>query len=118
MHADIPIVGDCVDVLGQLLDQFVHTPVDAARLSAWWSRIETWRQQQSLAFDDTAQSIAPQALMCCLQQQLEDRDAIVSTDVGQHQMWAAQHLISLEDGLILVDLEPWGLDCLMRWALN
>ncbi len=92
VHADIPIVGDCVDVLGQLLDQFAHAPVDAARLSGWWSRIETWRQQQSLAFDDTAESIAPQALMCSLQQQLEDRDAIVSTDVGQHQMWAAQHL--------------------------
>ena len=92
VHADIPIVGDCVDVLGQLLDQFAHTPVDTGRLSGWWSRIETWRQQQSLSFDDTAESIAPQALMCSLQQQLEDRDAIVSTDVGQHQMWAAQHL--------------------------
>jgi acetolactate synthase-1/2/3 large subunit len=92
VHADIPIVGDCVDVLGQLLDQFAHTPVDTARLSGWWSRIETWRQQQSLSFDDTAESIAPQALMCSLQQQLEGRDAIVSTDVGQHQMWAAQHL--------------------------
>ncbi len=92
VHADIPIVGDCADVLSQLLEQFAQTPVDAARLSAWWSRIETWRQQQSLAFDDTAESIAPQALMCSLQRQLEDRDAIVSTDVGQHQMWAAQHL--------------------------
>ncbi|MBM3337189.1 MAG: biosynthetic-type acetolactate synthase large subunit [Betaproteobacteria bacterium] len=92
VHADIPIVGDCVDVLGQLLEQFAHTPVDTAQLSAWWSRIEAWRQQHSLAFDDTSDSIAPQALMRSLQQQLEDRDAIVSTDVGQHQMWAAQHL--------------------------
>ena len=92
VHADIPIVGDCAEVLTHLLDHFNHTPVDAARLSDWWSRIETWRQQQSLAFDDTADSIAPQALMCSLQQQLEGRDAIVSTDVGQHQMWAAQHL--------------------------
>ena len=92
VHADIPIVGDCVDVLGQLLEEFAHTSADAARLSGWWSRIEAWRQQQSLAFDDTSESIAPQALMRSLQQQLEDRDAIVSTDVGQHQMWAAQHL--------------------------
>jgi len=92
VQADIPIVGDCADVLGQLLKHFDHTQVDAARLSAWWSRIETWRQQQSLAFDDTSDVIAPQALMRCLQQQLEGHDAIVSTDVGQHQMWAAQHL--------------------------
>lgn len=92
VHADIPIVGDCAEVLGQLLEYFDSTPIDKARLSGWWSRIETWRQQESLAFDDTANSIAPQALMCSLQQQIEGRDAIVSTDVGQHQMWAAQHL--------------------------
>lgn len=92
VHADIPLVGDCADVLGQLLEQFDHIPVDAARLSGWWSRIDAWRQQQSLAFDDTSESIAPQALMRSLQQQIEGRDAIVSTDVGQHQMWAAQHL--------------------------
>ncbi len=92
VHADIPIVGDCADALGQLLEHFIQTPVDALRLEGWWSRIETWRQQQSLAFDDTAASIAPQALMRSLQQQLESRDAIVSTDVGQHQRWAAQHL--------------------------
>ena len=92
VQADIPIVGDCADALGQLLEQFDHIPIDAAHLSSWWSRIEGWRQQQSLAFDDTSESIAPQALMRSLQQQLEDRDAIVSTDVGQHQMWAAQHL--------------------------
>ncbi len=92
VHADIPLVGDCADVLGQLLEQFDHIPVDAARLSGWWSRIDAWRQQQSLAFDDTSESIAPQSLMRSLQQQIEGRDAIVSTDVGQHQMWAAQHL--------------------------
>ncbi len=92
VHANIPIVGDCADVLGQLLEYFVSTPVDKSRLSGWWSCIETWRQQQSLAFDDTADSIAPQALMRSLQRQIEGLDAIVSTDVGQHQMWAAQHL--------------------------
>ncbi len=92
VQADIPIVGDCADVLAQLLEHFDRTPVDPVRLSGWWSRIEAWREQQSLAFEDTAESIAPQALMRSLQQQIEGRDAIVSTDVGQHQMWAAQHL--------------------------
>jgi acetolactate synthase-1/2/3 large subunit len=92
IHADIPIVGDCADVLTQLLEQFHQISDGKADLAPWWSRIEGWRQRRSLAFEDTPESIAPQALMCCLQRQLEPRDAIISTDVGQHQMWAAQHL--------------------------
>ena len=62
------------------------------RLSDWWARIQDWRSRRSLAFEDTPEVIAPQALMARLQAQLAGRDAIVSTDVGQHQMWAAQHL--------------------------
>jgi acetolactate synthase-1/2/3 large subunit len=92
VRADIPIVGDCAEVLEQLLAQCHQASEAKADLSAWWSQIDGWRERQSLAFDDTVNVIAPQALMCCLQQQLEAHDAIVSTDVGQHQMWAAQHL--------------------------
>ena len=92
VHADIPIVGDCADVLGQLLEQFERDERDSADLGPWWSQIAQWRERESLAFADTPDAIAPQALMRCLQQHIEGRDAIVSTDVGQHQMWVAQHL--------------------------
>jgi acetolactate synthase-1/2/3 large subunit len=89
---DVPLVGDCQALLEGLLDALGSATPDAARLASWWSSIEEWRAQGSLAFDDTPDVIAPQALMRCLQAALEGRDAIVSTDVGQHQMWAAQHL--------------------------
>ena len=92
--ADVALVGDCGVVLAALLA--AATPADfdgtPARLAAWWRRIGNWRAERSLAFRDTPDRIAPQALICRLQQALEGRDAIVATDVGQHQMWAAQHL--------------------------
>lgn len=63
-----------------------------ADLAPWWRRIARWRAERSLDFDDPADRIVPQALMSRLNAQMAGRDAIVATDVGQHQMWAAQHL--------------------------
>lgn len=88
VRADVGLLGDCGPHLRALLDGFGR----ANDLSAWWTRIEGWRAERSLEFDDDARQILPQALMRCLQTQLEGRDAVVATDVGQHQMWAAQHL--------------------------
>ncbi len=92
VRAHVPLVGDCHQVLRRLLECLEAQAPDRTRLADWWQQIEQWRSRRSLAFDDTPDRIAPQALMRCLQAQLEGRDAIVSTDVGQHQMWAAQHL--------------------------
>jgi len=90
--ADVALVGDCKRLLDATLNELAQRDFDKRRLTAWWARIETWRARRSLAFDDTPDCIAPQALMTQLQAALQDRDAIVSTDVGQHQMWAAQYL--------------------------
>ena len=92
VRADVPLVGDCAQVLQGLLGCMEGWTPQPGGLDGWWQQIEQWRARRSLAFDDTPDRIAPQALMRCLQQQLQGRDAIVSTDVGQHQMWAAQHL--------------------------
>ncbi len=92
VQADFPLVGDCAEVLGALLERVGQRRPDPARLADWWRRIGEWRARDSLAFDDRPEAIVPQALISQLQRQLEGRDAVVSTDVGQHQMWAAQYL--------------------------
>jgi acetolactate synthase-1/2/3 large subunit len=91
VKADVAVVSDCGVSLRALLDVLALPPA-GDRLGAWWRRIDGWRQQDCLAVREGSACILPQALMHRLQDQLAGRDCIVSTDVGQHQMWAAQHL--------------------------
>ncbi|WP_298235246.1 biosynthetic-type acetolactate synthase large subunit [uncultured Azohydromonas sp.] len=92
VRADVALVGDARTLLERLLPRVRAAGSRPQALVDWWARIEGWRAQRCLGFNDTPDAIAPQALMRRLQAQLAERDAIVSTDVGQHQMWAAQHL--------------------------
>ncbi|MBX9964517.1 MAG: biosynthetic-type acetolactate synthase large subunit [Burkholderiales bacterium] len=89
---DVPLAGDCGWLLEGLLEELALTPLPAARLDDWWARLARWRAADSLAFKTRPDAIVPQQLMRTLRAALQDRDAVVSTDVGQHQMWAAQHL--------------------------
>jgi len=92
VQVDVPMVGDCGAVLDALLAMPALDGLAPERLAPWWQRIEHWRGQRCLDFRVCSDAILPQQLMVSLQQALESRDAIVSTDVGQHQMWAAQYL--------------------------
>ena len=92
VQVDVPIVGDCGAVLQALLALPELQGLAPERLDPWWQRIERWRAARCLGFTPRADAILPQQLMATLQQQIAGRDAIVSTDVGQHQMWAAQYL--------------------------
>jgi acetolactate synthase-1/2/3 large subunit len=92
VRATVPLVGDAAAVLRGLNAVLAEQPLEAARLAPWWQRIAGWQAQRCLDFVDGPGHIAPQALMTRLQAALHGRDAMVSTDVGQHQMWAAQHL--------------------------
>jgi acetolactate synthase-1/2/3 large subunit len=90
--ADVGLVGDCAVVLQRLLDSLETRPPDAGATAAWWQRIDGWRRERCLDFTDKPGAIVPQRLMSSLAVQLGGLSAIVSTDVGQHQMWAAQYL--------------------------
>ncbi|UST53477.1 biosynthetic-type acetolactate synthase large subunit [Comamonadaceae bacterium OTU4NAUVB1] len=92
VRVDVPIVGDCGAVLDALLALQQLQDLPAGRLAPWWARVERWRAERCFDFAPRADVILPQQLMRSLQGALDGRDAIVSTDVGQHQMWAAQHL--------------------------
>ena len=90
--AHIPIVGDCKNVLTKLIKEYRSLEgVDASRMDGWWQRIETWRKQYPLRYDDSADGeIKPQYMVQALYE-ATGGDAIVCSDVGQHQMWAAQY---------------------------
>ena len=92
VKVDVPVVGDCLEMVSALLEELRDVPMNAERLDAWWSTIAAWRAEDSLGFEKRDDCILPQQLMQSLQSALAGREVIVSTDVGQHQMWAAQHL--------------------------
>jgi acetolactate synthase I/II/III large subunit len=89
--AHIPIVGDARQVLGKLLVEYRALGADGSRLEEWWSRIEGWRERYPLGYEDsTDNSIKPQYMVQALYE-ATGGEAIVTSDVGQHQMWAAQY---------------------------
>jgi acetolactate synthase-1/2/3 large subunit len=89
--AHIPIVGDAKHVLAKLVVEYRALSADPARLGDWWEKIEGWRKQYPLAYEDSTDSeIKPQYMIQALYE-ATGGEAIVSSDVGQHQMWAAQY---------------------------
>jgi acetolactate synthase-1/2/3 large subunit len=94
VNVDIPIVGDCKLVLRELI-QILRVTVngDLRELrKPWWNQIHEWQQANPLAYQQEAVGpIKPQYVIQRLYELTKDRDPIVSTDVGQHQMWAAQY---------------------------
>lgn len=91
--ADIGIVGDCAEVLEAMLLRWKsqgHQPDDEAG-RVWRERVETWRSRRCLAYRPAADVIKPQAAVERLYALTRGRDVYVTTEVGQHQMWAAQY---------------------------
>jgi acetolactate synthase-1/2/3 large subunit len=90
--AHIPIVGDCKNVLTKLIKEYRSLETtDPSRMDEWWQRIEKWRADHPLRYDDSSDGeIKPQYMVQALYE-ATGGDAIVCSDVGQHQMWAAQY---------------------------
>ena len=86
---DLPIVGDCAAVLEQLIEAWGSRR--AQDLTEWKARIDGWRARQSLSFPENKTAIMPQLAIRRLYELTKHRDPIITTEVGQHQMWAAQH---------------------------
>ena len=93
VRVDIPIVGDVRDVLQELIAQVREAQArpDAATLAAWWSQINEWRKRECLKFRNSTDVIKPQHVVQTLCRLTQGTDAYVTSDVGQHQMWAAQY---------------------------
>ena len=93
VKVDIPIVGDVKDVLLELTAQLRDAPQrpDAAALKQWWTQINQWRDRDCLSFKTSPDLIKPQAVVQKLWELTRDSDAYITSDVGQHQMWAAQY---------------------------
>jgi acetolactate synthase-1/2/3 large subunit len=89
--AHIPIVGDAKNVLARLVTEYRALGADRSRLEDWWQRIEGWHAQYPLRYEDTADSeIRPQRAIQAVFE-ATGGEAIVTSDVGQHQMWTAQY---------------------------
>jgi len=94
VKVDIPIVGDVKDVLTDMLGMLREMPTkpDPKTLAAWWDTIEAWRARDCMKYDRSNTSvIKPQAVIETLWNLTKDADAYITSDVGQHQMWAAQY---------------------------
>ena len=92
VKVDLPIIGDCAHTLEGMLKVWRETKAkpDKKSLDAWWKQIETWRAKKSLAYHNSKDIIKPQYAIERLYALTRDRDVYITTEVGQHQMWAAQ----------------------------
>jgi acetolactate synthase I/II/III large subunit len=92
VSAELGIIGDCAHVLEDMvrLWRASAAQVDKPALKAWWGKIDGWRARNCLAYRPSNEVIKPQYAVQRLYELTKDRDAYVTTEVGQHQMWAAQ----------------------------
>jgi len=94
VKVDVPIVGEVKDVLRALIDAIKDTEqrMPEADLKAWWDTIEGWRGKNCLAYDrSNSDVIKPQMVVETLWEMTRNDDVYITSDVGQHQMWAAQY---------------------------
>ncbi len=92
VKADIGIVGDCGHVIEDMtrLWRAAGAKADQKALKEWWAQIDKWRARKSLNYRNSSDVIKPQYAIQRLYEATKDKDVYITTEVGQHQMWAAQ----------------------------
>ncbi len=92
---DIEIVGDAGEVIEMMLTTWKKKKLSPQKeaLSKWWKQVDAWRKRDSFGYKQTGKHIKPQHALRRLNHFLKAKDFYVTTDVGQHQMWAAQHIL-------------------------
>ena len=90
---DLPVVGDVGTILDQMLRAWKAKGLKTNQkaLKAWWKQIDEWRERDCLKYNQTGSVIKPQYAIERLYEATKDRDCYITTEVGQHQMWAAQY---------------------------
>ncbi len=91
VSVDLPIIADCGEALAALLKGWKAAKGAVPKLDQWKAEIETWRQKSCFAYGRSDTEIKPQYAIERLYELTKDKDTYITTEVGQHQMWAAQH---------------------------
>jgi len=96
VKADLPIIGDVAEVITSTIKTIKKVKPDFAKsnkqkISKWWEKIQKWRAVNSFDFVNSTETIKPQYAVQRLYELTKNKDTYITTEVGQHQMWAAQH---------------------------
>jgi len=96
VKVDLPIVGDVADVISSTVKTIKKVKPNFAKsnkqkISKWWEKIQKWRSIKSFDFVNSTETIKPQYAVQRLYELTKNKDTYITTEVGQHQMWAAQH---------------------------
>ena len=93
VYVDVPIIGDAATVLAEMIEIWKQKQYQPNRqaLVDWWKQIDVWRGRKCLAFRQNGSVIKPQHAISRLFEKIRERDFYITTEVGQHQMWAAQY---------------------------
>ena len=96
VKVDLPIIGDVQDVISSTLKTIQRAKPNFAnsnkqKISKWWEQIQKWREKKSLDYVNSNETIKPQYAVQRLYELTKGKDTYITTEVGQHQMWAAQH---------------------------
>ena len=96
VKVDVAVVGDAQSVMSSMIEIIKKKypgfkSSNKEKISDWWKQIDVWREKKSLSFKQGKNAILPQHAVHRLYELTKDQDTFISTEVGQHQMWAAQH---------------------------